>query len=437
MTCDAVETTLALDVKDTLSKNLLLQTPKNDGKVANSCTPGDGCTDSCNDKGVCHSAHTSSSDGSTEDICHCDGGYYGDSCENTDGNDYPSVGNCGLNEMSLTMTMTGTIAENYYGWNFATFSLTDTDDKIVKAYAYDSFCTPGFSSSQERTYCLGEGTYLMRTGDFDGLGFELCDKSGGANFEGLLVVDYSITGGTSCSWVEPPTASPTQHPTSIIDFEFFSNHIVTGISSSTFGNDNNNNMATLAAAIKTFLDYEETTVSVRSLSDTTAKNQRLQVQEDALEVVYRVYVANVRLAGFEDAESAYDAMSNDLETATEVQITNAIQAQASENNANDLEDVSGGTLSVNDAEYPTLAPTNEPGSSSSSDQATSLATIDYIIGGIILVVISFGCLVCIIYMNFMKEGVKGQKSQLDLPTENGNEVARHSNLFNPLAGDRL
>jgi subtilisin family serine protease len=110
MECDAVPDILTLDAVDTLSKNLLLQTPKDDGSFG-TCTMGSGCTDSCNSDGACLSAHLSSSDGSTDDICHCDGGYYGDKCESNNGKKWPTVTSCDSTStvyMPITFNMTDT-----------------------------------------------------------------------------------------------------------------------------------------------------------------------------------------------------------------------------------------------------------------------------------------------------------------------------------------
>jgi hypothetical protein len=120
MECDAVEATLSLEGKDTLSKNLLLQTPKNDGSFG-SCTIGAGCTNTCSNEGACIKAHLSTADGSVEDICHCDGGYYGDTCASNNGQSWPTVSSC---PSSSTTAMP------------VTFSMTDSRGTVVRFFKF-------------------------------------------------------------------------------------------------------------------------------------------------------------------------------------------------------------------------------------------------------------------------------------------------------------
>jgi hypothetical protein len=79
MQCDAIEGIITLPSRDTITRNLFLQIPKNDG-LFGTCIPGNGCTSNCSSVGHCLAAHTSSSYGSTEDICYCNGGYGSGDC---------------------------------------------------------------------------------------------------------------------------------------------------------------------------------------------------------------------------------------------------------------------------------------------------------------------------------------------------------------------
>jgi hypothetical protein len=112
MQCDAVESTLTLDPYDTLSKNLLLQVPKDDGKFGN-CFLGGGCENDCSGHGLCAAAHMDASMGSTTEICHCDKGYASSDCSDHPGYDLSWPQTAGGNDcdrveglMSVEVTMT-------------------------------------------------------------------------------------------------------------------------------------------------------------------------------------------------------------------------------------------------------------------------------------------------------------------------------------------
>jgi subtilisin family serine protease len=79
MQCDAQKNILTMPSFDTVTKNLFLQVPKNDG-VFGTCNLGAGCTSSCSGRGLCAPAHVSAAYGSTDSQCFCDGGYGGPSC---------------------------------------------------------------------------------------------------------------------------------------------------------------------------------------------------------------------------------------------------------------------------------------------------------------------------------------------------------------------
>jgi hypothetical protein len=113
MSCDAVESTLQLGAFDTITKNLLIQVPKDDGSFGE-CDRGDGCKNSCSGNGLCAAAHTNSSHGSIEEICHCDGGYGLDDCSFHADVNWPNIPEgleCSSTEfndatMKVTVTMT-------------------------------------------------------------------------------------------------------------------------------------------------------------------------------------------------------------------------------------------------------------------------------------------------------------------------------------------
>jgi hypothetical protein len=213
MQCDAVKSIIDVGSIDTLTKNLFLQVPKNDG-VFGTCDMGEGCEDSCNGEGNCLPAFIDASDGSTEDICHCDGDYYGDSCESTGGRSWPSYGNCPSSYgTEVTMTMSDSFG---LAWGYGSFAIRDAYSNIVKGYALDSMCNPTYTSqSESRDYCLEEGCYsLIVTATGNNVGWQLCDSTGGGGYDGFFCITKSGN-SYSCAFVsenELPTLAPTGSP---------------------------------------------------------------------------------------------------------------------------------------------------------------------------------------------------------------------------------
>eukprot|EP01038_Epipyxis_sp_PR26KG_P010176 gene10176-13692_t len=218
LTCDAVKSKVYLDSKDTLSKNLLAQIPKNDGSFG-SCSTGSGCdSTSCNsNNGVCLPAHLSSSYGSISNICHCDGAYYGNNCQNYGSTTQPTFGSCSSSSTSY-MPIQISLQYTTLAYVYSSYAIYDTFSKIVTSYAYDSLCSDGSSKSGTRNYCVPAGSYTFQMSGssvrstYDSyIRWTLCGKTGGANFEGTFTVLLSSAGVWSCSF-DSPTSKPTLSP---------------------------------------------------------------------------------------------------------------------------------------------------------------------------------------------------------------------------------
>lgn len=209
--CDAAQMKLALTDFDTLSPNLLLQVPQND--AAGLCNLGDGCTDDCNGNGVCHPAFATSSEGSTDNICHCHNGYYYPStfCDRVEGGnniDSPRPGDCSADSdeyMSVDVRISGS------GFQNQQFAIRDPTSGVVVGNALMSMaCLYGiFCSAYTRPVCLPEGYYEV--GKTGGNGrFVLCGET---SRSGYIHVSKTDGGDWSCDYVDSIVTDPTFAPT--------------------------------------------------------------------------------------------------------------------------------------------------------------------------------------------------------------------------------
>jgi hypothetical protein len=199
MQCDAVQNTIESHLYDTLTPNLLVQVPKNDGSFGE-CSLVDGCRDSCSNAGLCLQGHRTWANGDARKICHCDKDRYGDTCALTDGRSYPSYTCSNNNAMSVSFEMTDSDSDD--GWNKARMAISNVrGDNIVQGVAQDSFCTTFHQASLTKTFCLQEGFYKLRVDSSDTeantatVGWSMCGTSGGANYEGFFEV-YQLNSGT-------------------------------------------------------------------------------------------------------------------------------------------------------------------------------------------------------------------------------------------------
>eukprot|EP01035_Chromulina_nebulosa_P020654 gene20654-26779_t len=147
LACDSAKYQLHLDSFDTISKNLLLQIPRPTSDYS-TCQLGEGCTDSCNDHGVCLFEVTlpSSYISSSDKICYCNYNYYGSNCQ------LSADPNC-LNGVSTTVSLIDSYGD---GWTYTSFGILNHTTNQIVDYAYDSLC---YGDSTSISYCLAPGIY--------------------------------------------------------------------------------------------------------------------------------------------------------------------------------------------------------------------------------------------------------------------------------------
>lgn len=176
LTCEAARSQLVLDNVDTVSRNLLLQTPRTSDSF-NSCGIGIGCPASCSGKGLCAPARV----GDNSTICHCDKGLFGTACG-------VSSGVCKSKSTLLKMADDGAGG----GWSYAKFAIADSNGLVVEN-ALDSM-PQGESGVDTRQYCLSPGKYSFRVTrglDPPAVLWALCGFVGGAPFQGDFIVGSS------------------------------------------------------------------------------------------------------------------------------------------------------------------------------------------------------------------------------------------------------
>lgn len=179
LTCDAVQSALTLDGKDTVTKNLLLQSPQAGTNYA-TCDFGVGCEDDCNGNGVCMPEFTSGPLNQTIK-CHCFGGYYGDSCAAT------SDPNCAAAHNTLHISLYDSYGD---GWTFTNFAIENEIGEVVDD-AFDSLC---YGDNDMRSYCLPDGQYQLEVshGFFPSeVSWSMCGVTGGAPYS----IDFGLLNG--------------------------------------------------------------------------------------------------------------------------------------------------------------------------------------------------------------------------------------------------
>jgi hypothetical protein len=148
--CDASPSRLSLDPKDTISRDLLLQVPKNDSHFG-TCDSGKGCPQSCSGEGVCLPAHSFPPPTSryyspppaaetNEMTCHCNAMKYGLACDE------------GTDPLCAESTKTTVRLLDTYGdgWTFTNFAITDPTTGLIVDGAYDSLC---YGDENVLSYC--------------------------------------------------------------------------------------------------------------------------------------------------------------------------------------------------------------------------------------------------------------------------------------------
>lgn len=187
LTCDATKNRIALDSRDTVSRNLLLQTPKKDTEYTDEyCeTRTDQCPQRCNERGICMPLHPHSGaqvDGASGSVvesplvCQCDPGWYGENCGSNADPICPAP--VGHNVKLSLYDATGN------GWSYATYSISDLNSRAIVGGAMDSMC---FGAQAHHSYCLADGCYQygVSKGQFPGeIEWKMCGIKGGAPYSG-------------------------------------------------------------------------------------------------------------------------------------------------------------------------------------------------------------------------------------------------------------
>jgi hypothetical protein len=168
LSCDAVPNILHLDTRDTISKDLLLQSPRRADSGTEDCNPGIGCPAQCSNVGVCLPDRLNQS----KHECYCDGGYYGPSCS------APTDPLCTAAHYSLVVDMLDSYGD---GWTFTNFVVQDATTLEVVDGAYNSLC---YDAEDKATYCLPRNQcyiFDVNRGYFpQEVGWTMCGVSGGA-----------------------------------------------------------------------------------------------------------------------------------------------------------------------------------------------------------------------------------------------------------------
>jgi len=170
LTCDAARDMLEFDVRDTLSRNLLLQIPGKQKTPFITCDAGSGCPEDCSSSGICLNTRHSSEKTRT---CHCKAGYYGASCSSVSD---PTCAN--LESTTVTIDMTDAYGD---GWSFANFAILDSQNRVA-SNAYDGLC---FGEHGTKRYCLSDGNYTLQVSSgyhpYE-VAWSMCDMYGGSPF---------------------------------------------------------------------------------------------------------------------------------------------------------------------------------------------------------------------------------------------------------------
>jgi subtilisin family serine protease len=191
LSCDSSKKFLHLDGRDSSTRDLFLQVPKQDTPFG-TCNLGEGCISNCSASGICLPAHQSINDGDNSNICHCDEGHYGNTCADSDYNACDNV------DAKTKISLKDSDSD---GWNFANYVITDLSTGLVADGAYDSLC---YGSSQSRKYCLPNGEYHLNvsSGYYDNeVSFNICGVNGGAPFNGTFRIRNN---GETCYQFCPP-----------------------------------------------------------------------------------------------------------------------------------------------------------------------------------------------------------------------------------------
>jgi hypothetical protein len=152
-------------------------------------------------------------------------------------------------------------------------------------------------------------------------------------------------------------------------------NILTGVTTAAFEEDTATNKEILATSMASFLDSSvEVTVSTVSTYTTTAlRSSSRSLATDGIKVIYDIYVPNALQMGYSTAESAYAAIDSALTTAfNDNKLYDEIISEAAERGSAAFSSSSLVETYTDEPTYPTISPTNEPGSTNSDGSSTGL-----------------------------------------------------------------
>lgn len=197
LSCDAAKTVLLLDSKDTITRNLLLQVPRDDGAFG-SCDLGEGCPSHCSGAGICLPVPLPSYAAAYQRspvalTCHCNVGTYGEACDSA------VDAFCKAPHFSAQVSLYDTFGD---GWSFASYALTNLDTGLVVDDALDALCT---GTQDGYSFCVPDGCYAMEVSSGKlphevGWSIDGCGLAGGAPFTGggICVSGGGATCAPSC-----------------------------------------------------------------------------------------------------------------------------------------------------------------------------------------------------------------------------------------------
>ena len=189
LSCDAAKTVLVLDSKDSITRNLLLQVPRDDGAFG-TCDLGAGCTSRCSGAGICLPAPLPSYAAAFQRspvalTCHCNVGTFGEACDSLVDTF------CQAPHFNAQVSLYDSFGD---GWTFASYALTNLDTGLVVDDALDALCA---GTQDGYSFCIPDGCYAMEVSAGKlphevGWSIDGCGLAGGAPFTGGGIC---VTGG--------------------------------------------------------------------------------------------------------------------------------------------------------------------------------------------------------------------------------------------------
>jgi len=143
MACDSTKDAVQMLPSDTITRNMILQTPKMGvATYGDYCHLGGTCSSACSGHGVCLRGETAAGNLGAISTCFCDPNYWGSGCAS------PTDQACQNKHYPLQMQMQDAYGD---GWSLAKFSIVDRTSLQVVDDAYDSLCD---GNGDVRDYCM-------------------------------------------------------------------------------------------------------------------------------------------------------------------------------------------------------------------------------------------------------------------------------------------